>query len=123
MSSSSIWRWTVVRPPRDSGDPAPSGERLEPTRPSAEEMLDRVRRQAGSGARGRLRVYLGMAPGVGKTYAMLQEAQRRKARGADVVAAFVETYHRPLTEQALGDLEIIPRLRIPYKGVTLEEMD
>jgi two-component system sensor histidine kinase KdpD len=92
-------------------------------RPSAEEMLERVRRQAGTGARGRLRVYLGMAPGVGKTFAMLSEGRRRRQRGTDVVVGLVETYGRPMTVEAIGDLEVVPRKRIPYKGVTLEEMD
>jgi two-component system sensor histidine kinase KdpD len=92
-------------------------------RPSAEEMLERVRQQPGSGARGRLRVFLGMAPGVGKTYAMLMEAQRRSLRGEDVVIGFVETYGRAATSQAIGNLETIPRKQIEYKGVTLEEMD
>ena len=92
-------------------------------RPTPEQMLERVRRQAGAGARGRLRVYLGMAPGVGKTYAMLMEGHRRKERGTDVVVGYVETYGRLLTEQAIGDLEIIPRRKIEYKGVTLQEMD
>jgi two-component system sensor histidine kinase KdpD len=86
-------------------------------------MLDRIRRQAGAGARGRLRVYLGMAPGVGKTYAMLLEGHRRRQRGTDVVIGFVETYNRPRTIEAIGDLEVVPRKQIPYKGVTLEEMD
>ena len=86
-------------------------------------MLERVRLQAGEGARGRLRVYLGMAPGVGKTYAMLNEGRRRKQRGTDVVVGFIETHGRPLTEQAMGDLEVIPRKKVEYKGVTLEEMD
>lgn len=92
-------------------------------RPTAEEMLDRVRQQAGVGARGRLRIYLGMAPGVGKTYAALHELHRRQARGTDVVVAFVETYDRPKTIEALGDLEVIPRKTLCYKGVTIEEMD
>jgi two-component system sensor histidine kinase KdpD len=86
-------------------------------------MLERVRLQAGQGARGRLRIYLGMAPGVGKTYAMLHEGRRRKQRGTDVVVGFVETYNRPLTIQAIGDLEVISRKKLEYKGVTLEEMD
>jgi two-component system sensor histidine kinase KdpD len=98
-------------------------ERTADERPTAEEMLERVRLQAGQGARGRLRIYLGMAPGVGKTYAMLMEGRRRKKRGTDVVAGFVETYGRPLTVEAIGDLEIVPRKKIEYKGVTLEEMD
>ena len=92
-------------------------------RPSAEKMLERIRAEAGSGARGRLRVYLGMAPGVGKTYDMLLEGRRRKERGTDVVIGFVETYNRPMTVEAIGDLEIVPRRRVQYKGVVLEEMD
>jgi len=99
------------------------GQRVDDRRPTPEEMLERVRRQAGAGAHGRLRVYLGMAPGVGKTYAMLMEGRRRKERGTDVVVGYVETYGRPLTEQAIGDLEVIPRQKIEYKGVTLGEMD
>jgi two-component system sensor histidine kinase KdpD len=73
--------------------------------------------------RGRLRIYLGMAAGVGKTFAMLGEGRRRKGRGTDVVVGLVETHGRPLTEQQLGDLERIPRKRIPYRGITLEELD
>ncbi|MEO8457830.1 MAG: universal stress protein [Chloroflexota bacterium] len=93
------------------------------SRPTAEQMLQKVRLQAGSGAHGRLRIYLGMAPGVGKTYAMLMEGRRRKERGTDVVAGLVETYNRPLTVEAIGDLEIVPRKKIEYKGVVLDEMD
>jgi len=101
-----------------------SGEqKVDDRRPSAEEMLERVRCQAGAGARGRLRIHLGMAPGVGKTYAMLMEGRRRKERGTDVVVGYVETYGRPLTEQAIGDLEVLPRKKVEYKGVTLQEMD
>ena len=92
-------------------------------RPTSEKMLERVRRQAGAGARGRLRVYLGMAPGVGKTFAMLNEGRRRKERGTDVVIGFVETYGRPQTIAAIGDLETVPRRRIAYKGTTLDELD
>jgi two-component system sensor histidine kinase KdpD len=101
----------------------PGEQKVDDRRPSAEEMLERVRRQAGAGARGRLRIHLGMAPGVGKTYAMLMEGRRRKERGTDVVVGYVETYGRPLTEQAIGDLEVLPRKKIEYKGVTLQEMD
>lgn len=97
--------------------------RNEEKRPSADEVLERVRRQAGAGARGRLIVYLGMAPGVGKTYSALQELHRRKARHTDVAIGFVETYNRPLTIEAIGDLEIIPRKQIPYRGIILEELD
>jgi two-component system, OmpR family, sensor histidine kinase KdpD len=76
-----------------------------------------------SSQRGRLRIYLGMAAGVGKTFAMLGEGRRRKARGTDVVIDYVETHKRPLTEEQIDDLEIIPRKKIAYRGVTLEEMD
>jgi len=79
--------------------------------------------QEGEPGRGRLRVYLGMAAGVGKTYAMLNEGRRRKGRGADVVIGYVETHGRPLTEQQIGDLEIVPRKQMTYRGITLEEMD
>ncbi len=72
---------------------------------------------------GPFRVYLGAAPGVGKTYAMLSEGQRRRGRGADVVAGFVETYGRPHTEAMLDGLEIIPRKAVDYRGTRLEEMD
>jgi len=74
-------------------------------------------------AAGRFRIYLGAAPGVGKTYAMLSEGQRRRARGADVVAGFVEAYGRPLTEKLIDGLEVIPRKAVDYRGRRLEEMD
>ncbi len=73
--------------------------------------------------RGRLRVYLGSAAGSGKTYAMLNEGHRRESRGTDVVVGYVETHGRPQTQAQLGDLEIVPRKRVTYHGVTLEEMD
>ncbi|WP_232677087.1 ATP-binding protein [Nocardioides sp. R-C-SC26] len=73
--------------------------------------------------RGRLRVYLGAAPGVGKTFAMLDEGHRRRARGTDVVVGFVETHGRPRTEEALGDLDVVPRRRMDYRGTVQEEMD
>src|SRR5262245_52195911 len=72
---------------------------------------------------GHFRVYLGAAPGVGKTYAMLSEGQRRHRRGADVVAGFVETYGRPATQALLNGLEVIPRKVVDYRRTHLEEMD
>src|ERR1035437_5741535 len=74
-------------------------------------------------ARGQLRVYLGSAPGVGKTYRMLDEGWRRRERGTDVVIAYVETHGRALTEVQLRDLEVIPRAQHEYRGAILEEMD
>ncbi|MDT4924240.1 MAG: two-component system, OmpR family, sensor histidine kinase KdpD [Pseudonocardiales bacterium] len=73
--------------------------------------------------RGRLRVYLGAAPGVGKTFAMLDEGQRRAARGTDVVVAFVETHGRPKTAHELEGLEDVPRRVISYRGSEFAEMD
>ncbi|RKE19133.1 two-component system sensor histidine kinase KdpD [Streptomyces sp. TLI_171] len=74
-------------------------------------------------ARGRLRIYLGAAPGVGKTYAMLAEAHRRTARGADVVVAFVETHGRARTAELLDGLEAVPRRTLAYRGAEFTELD
>jgi two-component system sensor histidine kinase KdpD len=73
--------------------------------------------------RARLRIYIGAAPGVGKTYQMLQEAHALRARGLDVVIGYVESYGRHETEAQIKDLEVIPRKRAEYRAVTLEEMD
>lgn len=73
--------------------------------------------------RARFKVFLGMAAGVGKTVAMLREARRVRDEGVDVVCAFVETHGRPGTERELGALEVIPRRRVMYRGVPLEELD
>jgi two-component system, OmpR family, sensor histidine kinase KdpD len=73
--------------------------------------------------RGELRIYLGAAPGVGKTYSMLEEAHRRAERGTDVVVAFVETHGRKHTAAMLGDLEIVSRRPMSYRGVDFTEMD
>ncbi|MFI6423907.1 DUF4118 domain-containing protein [Promicromonospora sp. NPDC050880] len=73
--------------------------------------------------RGRLTVYFGSAPGVGKTYAMLDEAQRRADRGTDVVVGLVETHGRAATVAKIGDLEMIPRRLVEHRGVTLTELD
>ena len=74
-------------------------------------------------ARGTLRIYLGPAPGVGKTYAMLDEGARRQQRGTDVVVAIVETHGRAATEAMIGNLPIIPRRHHTYRGATFDEMD
>ncbi len=73
--------------------------------------------------RGQLRIYLGAAAGVGKTFAMLGEGHRRVERGADVVVAFVETHGRPHTAALIGGLEIMPRARLAYRDTFFEEMD
>ncbi len=74
-------------------------------------------------ARGKLRIYFGAAPGVGKTYAMLDEAHRRVGRGTDLVVAFVETHGRPRTAALLDGLEVVPRRAVSYRGATLSELD
>src|SRR2546421_3987229 len=74
-------------------------------------------------ARGLLRVYLGAAPGVGKTFAMLNEGRRRSSRYPDVVVGFVETHGRRLTAEQIADLEIVPRKKIEYRDAVFEEMD
>src|SRR5271169_3566377 len=73
--------------------------------------------------RGRLKVYIGAAAGVGKTYRMLEEAHQLRDRGVDVVLGFVETHRRRETEERIGNLEIVPRRKINYRDVELEEMD
>jgi two-component system sensor histidine kinase KdpD len=88
-------------------------------RPPPEHFLQLIREQQ----RGRLKVYLGFAAGVGKTYEMLQEGQRLKRQGVDVVIGIVETHGRAETAALIGDLEQVPRRRIDYRGVTLKEMD
>jgi two-component system sensor histidine kinase KdpD len=88
-------------------------------RPAPEHFLSLIRQQQ----RGRLKIYLGFAAGVGKTYEMLQEGQRLKRRGVDVVIGVVETHGRAETVALLPDLEQVPRRQIEFHGVTLEEMD
>jgi two-component system sensor histidine kinase KdpD len=94
----------------------------EASRPTGDEMLARVTADERP-ERGRLRLYLGMAPGVGKTYRMLEEAHRRLERGTDLVVGYVEDHGRPRTTALLEGLEIVPRVRIEYGGVVVEEMD
>jgi two-component system sensor histidine kinase KdpD len=88
-------------------------------RRSAQDFLELVER----GKRGRLKLYLGFAAGVGKTWRMLEEAHALKQRGVDVVGAFVEPHGRPETAALVRDLEIVPRRKVEYRGVVVEEMD
>lgn len=82
-----------------------------------------VGRRAGQAGRGDLRILLGAAPGVGKTYAMLREGRRLRDEGRDVVIGFVETHRRTETEEQIGDLEVIPRMVVRHRTLILEEMD
>ncbi len=87
-------------------------------RPRPEDFLELVQK----GKRGRLKLYIGFAAGVGKTYQMLEEAHALKKRGVDVVVGFVETHGRKETEALIDGLEVVPRRKIDYRGVTIEEM-
>lgn len=90
-------------------------------RPSPEALLETARRE--DSRAGRLKIFIGAAPGVGKTYEMLQSAHARMKAGADVVVGVVETHGRAETEALLKGLEVLPRKRLGYKDQTLEEMD
>ena len=92
---------------------------VEPANSAPEHFLTLIRQQQ----RGRLKIYLGFAAGVGKTYEMLQEGQRLKARGVDVIIGIVETHGRAETAAQAVPLEQAPRRKIEYRGVVLEEMD
>src|ERR671921_2140578 len=74
-------------------------------------------------ARGTLRIYLGAAPGVGKTFAMLGEAHRRGSRATDIVVGLVETHGRRRTVEQLDGLEVLPRREVTHRGVALTELD
>ena len=90
-------------------------------RPSPEALLETARRE--EGVAGRLKIFVGAAPGVGKTYEMLQSAHAKRKAGVDVVVGVVETHGRAETEALLAGLEVIPRRMIEHKGQTLDEMD
>ncbi len=92
---------------------------MESPRGRAEDFLALVERSQ----RGRLKLYLGFAAGVGKTYKMLEEAHALKSRGVDIVLGFIETHGRADTEVLIAGLEVVPRKRIDYRGVTIEELD
>ena len=90
-------------------------------RPSPDALLAKASKEENRAAR--LKIFLGAAPGVGKTFEMLQEARARLKDGADVVAGVVETHGRPETEALVEGFEVVPRHRLEYKGRQLEEMD
>ncbi len=96
---------------------------MEPRRPDPDQLLAQLKSEEAQQARGRLKIFLGYAAGVGKTYAMLEAAHQRKAESVDVVIGYVETHRRAETEALVAGLEVIPRRRIDYRGITLEEMD
>ncbi len=95
----------------------------EKARPDPDALLARVTAEEQGEEKGKLKIFFGYAAGVGKTYAMLEAARRRKAEGIDIVVAYVETHGRAETEALLEGLEIIPRKQVEYKSVTLPELD
>src|SRR3954447_20963637 len=90
-------------------------------RPSPEALLEAARREEGRA--GKLKIFVGAAPGVGKTYEMLQSARARKKAGADIVVGVVETHGRAETEALLEGLDSIPRKKLDCRDQVLEEMD
>src|ERR1700720_3398326 len=102
-----------------SGHATAPVERRQTPRPETSEFVELLK----SRDRGKLKVYIGSAAGVGKTYRMLQEAHDLRRRGIDVVVGFVETHGRADTAAQIADMEVVPRRRIAYRGAELEEME
>ncbi len=96
---------------------------MEDSRPNPDDLLARVNAEEQGENRGRLKLFLGYAAGVGKTYAMLEAAHQRRKEGVDLAAGYVETHKRPETETLLEGLELIPRRQVSYRGVELPEFD
>src|SRR6187401_2266059 len=92
-------------------------------RPSPETMLERAAAEEARSGRGRLKIFFGAAPGVGKTYAMLEAARARKLHGADVVIGLIETHGRRDTGALAEGIEVLPPRSLEYRGVTLSELD
>ncbi|HSM89755.1 MAG TPA: sensor histidine kinase KdpD, partial [Desulfobacterales bacterium] len=96
---------------------------MDERRPDPEALLEQVRQEEERQRQGKLKVFFGAAPGVGKTYAMLEAARKRREEGVDIVAGLVETHGRSETNSLLEGLEILPRRPLTYKGKTLHEFD
>src|SRR5262245_54152499 len=92
-------------------------------RPNPDVLLSSIQRDEAAKKRGRLKVFLGMCPGVGKTFAMLEAAQRELKSGRDIVLGYIETHGRRETGALAQGLPRMPRRQVEYRGVTLSEMD
>src|SRR5215831_202090 len=92
-------------------------------RPNPDVLLAALQKEDAKQARGKLKVFFGMAPGVGKTYGMLEAARRELAAGRDVVVGYVETHGRKETDALAEGLPVVPRRRTTYRDVELTEMD
>jgi two-component system sensor histidine kinase KdpD len=96
---------------------------MEERRPDPDQLLDKVRRETERSREGQLKIFFGAAPGVGKTYAMLEAARQKKREGVEIMAGLVETHGRAETEALLEGLEVLPRRNIEYRGAVLKEFD
>ncbi len=96
---------------------------MEHRRPDPDELLARVQEEEARRSQGKLKVFFGAAPGVGKTYTMLEAARALKAEGIDIVLGWVETHGRQETEALLEGLELLPRRQLSYRGTRLDEFD
>src|SRR6201981_1344388 len=95
----------------------------EAERPDPDALLAQLKREETDSGRGKLKIFFGMSPGVGKTYAMLLAAREKQAEGGEVVVGIVETHGRKETEALTEGMPIMPRSQIDYRGTTLQEMD
>jgi two-component system sensor histidine kinase KdpD len=95
----------------------------QPVRPDPDELLKNIQAEERSRQRGKLKIFLGYAAGVGKTYAMLEAAHQRKEQGIDVVVGYVESHKRVETEELIKDLEVLPRKQVEYHNVSMSELD
>ena len=95
----------------------------ETERPNPDALLAQLKRDEAKSTRGKLKIFFGMSPGVGKTYAMLQAARQKQAEGCEVVVGIVETHGRKETEALLEGMPIMPRVQVEYRGTTLTETD
>src|SRR5258707_10362036 len=92
-------------------------------RPDPDALLSRMKREEAAASRGKLKIFFGMSPGVGKTYAMLQAARQKQAEGCEVVVGIVETHGRKETEALMEGMPIMPRTQIEYRGKKIDAMD
>ena len=92
---------------------------MEPKRPNPDDLLKKVQEEEARSKRARLKIFFGMAPGVGKTFAMLQEAKIRKDEGVDVLAGVVETHGRQDTVALTAGIDFLPKRLLPYRGTQL----
>src|SRR5208337_4774564 len=96
---------------------------MEERRPDPDQLLQRAREEEERKREGQLKIFFGAAPGVGKTYAMLEAARKKQSEGIDVVVGLAETHGRSETEALLEGLEILPRRIFEYRGTVLKEFD